>query len=88
MSKAAQKIIRLLIIDDHTLFRESVSRLLQSEPGFEVVGDSGSVNEALQIIKSSAEIDVVLLDLDLGQERGTDFMDQLRRTNFSGKCCS
>ena len=85
MSKAGQKIVRLLIIDDHTLFRESVSRLLQSEPGFEVVGNCGSVNEALRIVKSSAEIDVVLLDLDLGQERGGDFLDQMRRANFDGK---
>jgi two-component system nitrate/nitrite response regulator NarL len=85
MSKTGQKIIRLLIIDDHTLFRESVSRLLQSEPGFEVVGNCGSVNEALRVIKSSVEIDVVLLDLDLGQERGGDFLDQMRKANFDGK---
>jgi two-component system nitrate/nitrite response regulator NarL len=85
MSKTGQKIIRLLIIDDHTLFRESVSRLLQSEPGFEVVGDCGSGTEALRIVKLSAAIDVVLLDLDLGKERGADFLDQLRKANFDGK---
>jgi two-component system nitrate/nitrite response regulator NarL len=85
MSKACQKIIRLLIIDDHTLFRESVSRLLQSEPGFEVVGDCGSAGEALRILRSSGEIDVVLLDLDLGQERGSDFLEKLQKTHFDGK---
>ena len=37
MSKADQRNIRLLLVDDHTLFRESVARLLQSEPDFEVV---------------------------------------------------
>jgi two-component system nitrate/nitrite response regulator NarL len=85
MSKAGQKTIRLLIIDDHTLFRESVSRLLQSEAGFEVVGDCGSGTEALRILKSSGEIDVVLLDLDLGQERGADFLDKLQKAHFEGK---
>jgi two-component system nitrate/nitrite response regulator NarL len=85
MSKTDQKSIRLLLVDDHALFRESVARLLQSEPGFEVVAHCGSGTEALQIIKSSSEIDIVLLDLDLGQERGADFLERLRDTRFDGK---
>jgi two-component system, NarL family, nitrate/nitrite response regulator NarL len=85
MAKTDQKTIRLLIIDDHALFRESVARLLQAEPGFEVVAHCGSGTEALRIVKSSGEIDVVLLDLDLGQERGADFLDALRKTHFGGK---
>ena len=85
MSKTGQKNIRLLLIDDHALFRESVARLLQSEAGFEVVAHCGCGTEALQIIKSSKEIDVVLLDLDLGQERGADFLDRLRDMHFVGK---
>lgn len=85
MGKTDQKTIRLLIIDDHALFRESVARLLQAEPGFEVVGECGSGAEALRIVKSCGEIDIVLLDLDLGQERGADFLDQLQKTNFGGK---
>ena len=85
MSKTDQKSIRLLLVDDHALFRESVARLLQSEPGFEVVAHCGSGTEALQIIKSSSDIDIVLLDLDLGQERGADFLERLRNTGFDGK---
>ena len=85
MSKTDQKSIRLLLIDDHTLFRESVARLLQSEPGFEVVAHCASGTEALQIVKSSTEIDVVLLDLDLGQERGMDFLDGLRNARVDAK---
>lgn len=85
MSKTDQKSIRLLLIDDHALFRESVARLLQSEPGFEVVAHCGSGTEALQIIKSSSDIDIVLLDLDLGQERGAEFLERLRNTRFDGK---
>ena len=85
MGKTVQKSIRLLLIDDHALFRESVARLLQSEPGFEVVGHCSAGTEALQIIKSSSEIDIVLLDLDLGQERGADFLDHLRNVHFDGK---
>ena len=70
MNGTEQKSVRLLLIDDHALFREGVARLLQSEPGFEVVAHCASGTEALRIIKSFKEIDVVLLDLDLGQETG------------------
>ena len=85
MTRADQKRIRVLLIDDHALFRESLARLLQSESGFEVVAHCGSGTEALQIIESSKEIDIVLLDLDLGQERGAEFLDHLRNAHFRGK---
>jgi two-component system, NarL family, nitrate/nitrite response regulator NarL len=85
VSETEQTKIRLLLIDDHTLFRESVARLLQSEPRFEVVAQCASGTEALRFIESSSEIDVVLLDLDLGQERGAEFLDRLRNAHFDGK---
>lgn len=84
MGNTAAKNIRLLLLDDHALFRESVARLLQAEPGFEVVANCSSGTEALRIIKSR-EIDIVLLDLDLGEERGADFLESLRAEHFKGK---
>jgi two-component system, NarL family, nitrate/nitrite response regulator NarL len=84
MGKTAAKNIRLLLLDDHALFRESVARLLRAEPGFEVVADCSSGTEALRIIVSR-EIDIVLLDLDLGEERGADFLESLRAERFKGK---
>ena len=85
MSKTDQRTIRLMIVDDHALFRESLARLLQAEPGFEVVADCGSAAEAQRTLRASDEIDVILLDLDLGQERGSEFLDVLRKKNFAGK---
>jgi two-component system nitrate/nitrite response regulator NarL len=84
MSRAAPKTVRILLIDDHALFRESVARLLDAEPGFEVVGDCSSSAEALQILKSR-EVDMILLDLDLGTERGSDLLEKLRVESFTGK---
>ena len=84
MSAAAAENIRLLLIDDHTLFRESLARLLQSEPGFEVVANCSSLVEAARILKSR-EIDMVLLDLDLGTENGADLLDDLQTIGFEGK---
>jgi two-component system, NarL family, nitrate/nitrite response regulator NarL len=85
MSKTEQKSVRVLLVDDHALFRESVARFLNSEAGFDVVAHCGSGTEALQIIKSSSVIDIILLDLDLGQETGAEFLDGLRNVKFAGK---
>jgi two-component system nitrate/nitrite response regulator NarL len=84
MTRAASKTVRILIIDDHALFRESVARLLNAEPGFEVVADCGSTAEAVRVLKSR-EVDLILLDLDLGLERGGDLLEKVRTESFEGK---
>jgi DNA-binding NarL/FixJ family response regulator len=84
MSKTSAKNIRLLLIDDHALFRESVSRLLQAEPGFEVVAECSSGAEGMRIVESR-EVDIVLLDVDLGQESGADVLEALHTKCFKGK---
>ncbi len=76
--------IRILVVDDHALFREGVSRLLASEPDFEVVRCCGTSEEALPIL-ASVPVDLVLLDFDLGRERGTDFLRQVRERGFEGR---
>ena len=65
------------MLDDHTLFRESLSRLLDAEPDFEMVADCPSIDEAVEILRHGA-VDLVLLDYDLGQQRAPDFMDRVR----------
>jgi DNA-binding NarL/FixJ family response regulator len=76
--------IRILLLDDHALFRESVARFLASEPGLEVVGHSSSIDESLAILRKS-NVDVALLDLDLGQADGRDFLRAARNQGFQGK---
>jgi DNA-binding NarL/FixJ family response regulator len=78
------KPIRILIVDDHTLFRESLRRLLEADTEFEVAGAWGSVREALAAIEKQA-IDVVLLDYDLSEEIGMQFLIESRASNFSGR---
>jgi len=76
--------IRLLLLDDHILFRESLSRLLASEPDFEMVGQSGASGEALDML-SRKPVDVVLLDFDLGEEHGSQFIAAARRAGYTGR---
>ncbi|HUA93155.1 MAG TPA: response regulator transcription factor [Terracidiphilus sp.] len=70
--------IRILMVDDHSLFRESLSRLLQTSSGFEVVGECTSVAEALATL-ARTEVDVVLLDYDLGAEQGTGLLTEMKQ---------
>ncbi|HTW82053.1 MAG TPA: response regulator transcription factor [Terracidiphilus sp.] len=70
--------IRILIVDDHSLFRESLGRMLQAETGFSVVGECRNLDEALASL-SSVEADVILLDYDLGNEQGTSLLAELRK---------
>jgi two-component system nitrate/nitrite response regulator NarL len=76
--------VRIVIVDDHSLFRESVARLLNAEPDFRVVADCGTIQEALQVI-SKAQVDLVLLDFDLGQQTGVNFFNEAKRVGFQGK---
>jgi len=75
--------IRILIVDDHAMFREGLVCLLGREPGMEVVGQSGSASEALQLAISGANL--VLLDVDPGAERAMDFVAHARRRGFIGR---
>jgi two-component system nitrate/nitrite response regulator NarL len=75
---------RLLIIDDHILFREGLARLLESQSDFRVVGQTGSVAEALALV-ASTRADVVLLDVDLGPESALDFVHKAREEGFEGR---
>lgn len=84
MSETAEKTIRILLIDDHALFREGVARLLAAESGFEVAGDCESIDEALGVLKEKA-IDIVLLDFYLGDRDGTEFLRLARLHGFVGK---
>lgn len=68
---------RILIVDDHNLFREGLSRLLESAPGFRVVGQCGTAIEAISAL-STTPADVVLLDYDLGEERGSSLVTEIK----------
>jgi DNA-binding NarL/FixJ family response regulator len=70
--------IRILMVDDHSLFRESLGRLLQTTPGFFVVGQSSTIADAVDTL-SCTKVDVVLLDYDLGEEQGFRLFGELQQ---------
>jgi DNA-binding NarL/FixJ family response regulator len=56
--------IRCLIVDDHTLFREGLRRVLESEPGIEVVGEARDASEAIERAQTLRP-DIVLMDIGM-----------------------
>jgi two-component system, NarL family, nitrate/nitrite response regulator NarL len=76
--------IRILMVDDHSLFREGLGRLLQSSPEFQVVGECTNVASALAALVRS-EVDLVLLDYDLGPEQGSALLEGMRHSHQKAK---
>jgi two-component system nitrate/nitrite response regulator NarL len=76
--------INILVLDDHALFRESIARLLDAEPDLRTVSECGSVEEALAHLADKS-VDVVLLDLDLGEQRGNRFLADAAARGFAGR---
>lgn len=76
--------IRLLLIDRHTLFRESLSRLLAGGSDFEVVGACETCAQALEML-NRARTDLVLLDSCFGGLHWRRFIPSARREGYTGK---
>jgi len=63
--------IRILIVDDHVLFREGLAAIIRAETDIEVVGFAGSVKEAVEIA-GSVKPDIILMDFGMPDGNGAD----------------
>jgi DNA-binding NarL/FixJ family response regulator len=63
--------MRIVIVDDHNLFREGLAAILEREPDIEVVGLVGTVNEAVEMV-IGYKPDLVLMDFSLPDGTGAE----------------
>jgi len=75
MMYQSETAIRILLVDDHQIFLTGLQLLIEKEPDMIVVGTASNRAEALALMQEHP--DIVLLDLDLGNESGIDFLPQL-----------
>ncbi len=84
MSNSVADAIRIVLIDDHAMFRDGLARVLDKEADFTVTEQVGSATEGLAILETSGA-NLVLLDVDLGAERALDFVRGARGSGFEGQ---
>jgi DNA-binding NarL/FixJ family response regulator len=70
--------VRILIIEDFPMIREGMTKWLEHQSGFTVVGQVGTHAEA-RVLLAKVTPDLVLLDLVLAEGDGMDFIRELRR---------
>ncbi|QEY33694.1 chemotaxis response regulator protein-glutamate methylesterase [Caproiciproducens galactitolivorans] len=68
--------VRVLIVDDSLFFRTALQKALLNNPDIEIVGTAGNAMEAEKKIKELSP-DVVTLDVEMPDSRGTDFLKKL-----------
>src|SRR5579884_324272 len=69
---------RVLLVEDHSAFRQALAFMIDREPDMEVVGQAGTTEEASPYL---VDVDVAVLDLDLGTGSGVDVIPDLRRAS-------
>lgn len=84
MTPSTTEPIRLLLVDDHALFRDGLAGLLEREEAVIVVGACATAAEALDQLEQTQPA-IILLDFDLGEERAIDFISAARTKGFAGK---
>lgn len=77
--RAVTPVVRVLLVEDHAIFRELFASAFEREPGLEVVAQAGSLAEAREALEEG--VDVAVLDLRLPDGEGTDLIGELRENN-------
>ena len=78
MDKAAESVstVRIVIADDHTIFRDGLRRLLEAEPELQVVAEAADGNEAVAHVRE-LDPDILLLDLAMPRMPGMEVLHDL-----------
>ena len=70
--------IEILVVDDHTIFRSGLRRLLGDEPDMRVVEEAGNAADAMRLLRQR-RFDLVILDINLKGRSGLEMLKGLRR---------
>jgi len=76
--------IRLVVIDDHALFRRGLISLLEEMPDFQVVGEAANGQESLALVEK-AQPDLVLMDINMPVLNGIEALTAIRKANPAQK---
>jgi DNA-binding NarL/FixJ family response regulator len=71
---------RVLLADDHRMFRQGLREMIERKTDFEIVGEAGTGREALEMV-ASLRPDIILLDIQMPELNGVAVAQQLARSH-------
>ncbi len=84
MDTAKDNLIRIVIIDSHTLIRAGLYAIIQNQPGLCVVGSAGHLDEAVSVVEQEKP-DIVLLKLNSYCEIGPEIIPELMKVSINSR---
>ncbi|WP_283138065.1 response regulator [Rhizohabitans arisaemae] len=79
MSAPDEPSIRVVLADDHTLFRDGLAQLIQTDPAFQIVGQAADGDRTVQIV-TALRPDILVLDVEMPGPGARAVVTGLRRT--------
>ena len=76
--------INIMLVDDHVLFRESLRVLIEKDKFIKVSCDAATMSECINCLRFH-DVDIVLLDITLGDENGLDILEFIRKKKINTK---
>lgn len=76
--------IKVVVADDHVIFRQGLLKLLQSADGIMVAGEAGDGHEALRLIEKERP-DVAILDISMPDSGGLEIMEEIKNKGIGTK---
>ncbi|MFN8543286.1 MAG: response regulator transcription factor [Candidatus Binatia bacterium] len=80
MNPPSSRKLRIVLVDDHTLFRDGLRRILETEDDIEVVADAESAEDVVELVWQKRP-DVLLLDIRMPQGNGLDAIPAILKIN-------
>ena len=75
--------LKVVLVDDHTLFRKGLAELLEQLGAIRVVGMTGNADEAMRLVHAEAP-DVVIVDLNMPPVDGIELLQRMRAEGWRG----
>jgi two-component system response regulator DegU len=78
------KVVNILLIDDHKIFREGVKRVVEMADNFRVIGEGANGEEAIELVRT-LKPDVILLDINMPNMNGVEATEEILKISPQSK---
>jgi len=72
--------LKIILVEDNTLIRNGIKVLLECESGFDIVGEAGNGQDALELVRKE-QVDLVLTDMNMPIMDGIELIEEMKLLN-------